>query len=229
MLNVFQLKNFILLSLALTTFGLLIAVSVLWMRQLKLEQSISNPTPTTATNAPSTELAAIMLNEAESNSSLQASMSAVNSRLSQIESQLIHLSKEVATQSGSKSNTPATSLASSFSKETLYLGSATTKSQEWSETGLEIGINSAHYPAGVTVKLEASLSTIGGEAWVRITNKSTGAVISLSEISHNTSTATWKLSPSFALHPGGYTYSLEARSTSGETANISGARLIIEK
>ena len=225
MLNVFQLKNFILLSLALTTFGLLIAVSVLWMRQLKLEQSISNPTPTTATNAPSTELAANMLNEAESKSSLQASMSAVNSRLSQIESQLIHLSKEMASQSGSKSNTPA----SSFSKETLYLGSATTKSQEWSETGLEIGINSAHYPAGVTVKLEASLSTIGGETWVRITNKSTGAVISLSEISHNTSTATWKLSPSFALHPGGYTYSLEARSTSGETANISGARLIIEK
>ena len=195
------------------------------MKQLKLEQSISNPTPTTATNAPSTELAANMLNEAESKSSLQASMSAVNSRLSQIESQLIHLSKEMASQSGSKSNTPA----SSFSKETLYLGSATTKSQEWSETGLEIGINSAHYPAGVTVKLEASLSTIGGETWVRITNKSTGAVISLSEISHNTSTATWKLSPSFALHPGGYTYSLEARSTSGETANISGARLIIEK
>ena len=195
------------------------------MRQLKLEQSISNPTPTTATNAPSTELAANMLNEAESKSSLQASMSAVNSRLSQIESQLIHLSKEMASQSGSKSNTPA----SSFSKETLYLGSATTKSQEWSETGLEIGINSAHYPAGVTVKLEASLSTIGGETWVRITNKSTGAVISLSEISHNTSTATWKLSPSFALHPGGYTYSLEARSTSGETANISGARLTIEK
>lgn len=156
---------------------------------------------------------------------MEASVSALAARLEEVEKNQKTIQSQIATSASAqqKNSTPL------FTKETLYLGWASTNSREWSETGLEIGINSAHYPAGVTVKLEASLSIIGGEAWVRLKNKSTGAVISISEISNNTNTATWKLSPSFALHTGGYTYVLEARSTSGETANISAARLIIEK
>ncbi len=155
---------------------------------------------------------------------LQASISALQLKVAQAELELADIKLKLASSSSTKQTTPTVA----FSKETLYLGSASTQSRDWTVTSLEIGINSAHYPDNVSVKLETAMSIIGGEAWVRLKNKSTGAVIPLSEISHNTSVTTWKLSPSFKLHPGGHTYVLEARSTSGEVANISGARLIVE-
>ena len=223
--NVLQLKHLVHLLLGLVVTGLLIAVYLLWNQQSQLEQSIADLKTASTTNTTANEVATNILTEEENLSLLQASMSALSSTVNHLDEQLTDLSKQIANRSSSNNS----SLFPSFTKETLYLGSASTSNREWSETGLELGINSAHYPAGVTVKLEASLSIIGGEAWVRLKNKSTGAVISLSEIFHNTNVATWKLSPSFALHSGGYTYVLEARSTSGETANISGARLIIEK
>ncbi len=194
--NLFQFKNLIRLSMSLVFMGLLITVNLLWNHQSQLEQSITDLKAASTTNSTVNEVNTDILTEEKYLTSLQASVSALSSTVNRLDEQLINLSKQIATRSSSNSK----SLSPSFTKETLYLGSASTNNREWSETGLELGINSAHYPAGVTVKLEASLSIIGGEAWVRLKNKSTGAVIPLSEISNNTSSANWKLSPSFALH-----------------------------
>lgn len=221
-----QLKQLFFLLLCLIIAGLTVVAILLWLKVDRTEQLLTNSAQETVSPENSKNLATSSGRlSAIDQDQLEASVSALAARLEEVEKNQKTIQSQIATSASAqqKNSTPL------FTKETLYLGSANTNSREWSETGLEIGINSAHYPAGVTVKLEASLSIIGGEAWVRLKNKSTGAVISISEISNNTNTATWKLSPSFVLHTGGYTYVLEARSTSGETANISAARLIIEK
>lgn len=206
--------------------GLTISTTMLWLKVDRAEQLLIKSTQEVATPVDSEDFPdSPSFISAADQDQLEASVSALAARLEQTELNLKTVINQITTSTSVQQN----NVAPSFTKETLYLGSASTTSRDWNETGLEIGVNSAHYPTGVTVKLEASVSIIGGEAWVRLKNKTTGAVISLSEISHNTSAATWKLSPSFALHSGGYTYVLEARSTSGETADISGARLIIEK
>ncbi|MDP4031206.1 MAG: hypothetical protein Q8P47_02870, partial [Candidatus Beckwithbacteria bacterium] len=97
--------------------------------------------------------------------------------------------------------------------------------RNWTETGAQVQLNSANYPAGVNAVFEAGLSIIGGEAWARLKNKTTGAIISVSEVSHNNSAVAWKGSGAFKLHSGNNLYVVEIKSSSGETANLSGSRL----
>ena len=150
---------------------------------------------------------------------LQASISALLTRVETLEDQPTKLSSAPVA-STSRSTSP-------LRKETLYLGSANTTSRKWTDTDVEVVINSNDYPANTTVVYEAGLSIIGGEAWSRVVNKSTGAVISASEVSHNDNMLTWKNSSAFKLFPGSNRYTIELRSTSGEVANLSGARLIV--
>lgn len=220
-----HLRQLLFWLLCLIIAGLIVVTILLWRKVDRAEQLLTKSTQEVVALVDSEDFPdSPSLISVSDQGQLEASVSALAAKLAQVELNLKTVQSQIATSTSAqqKNSTPL------FTKETLYLGSTATNNRDWSETGLEIGINSAHYPPGVMVKLEASLSIIGGEAWVRLKNKSTGAVISLSEISHNTNKATWKLSPSFALHSGGYTYVLEARSTSGETANISGARMIIE-
>jgi hypothetical protein len=72
---------------------------------------------------------------------------------------------------------------------------------------------------------EAGLSIIGGEAWARLKNKTTGAIISVSEVFHNNSTVVWKNSGVFKLHPGNNLYVVEIKSSSDEIANLVGSRI----
>ncbi len=112
-----------------------------------------------------------------------------------------------------------------FQTQVLYLGSGSTTERDWTETGAQIWLNSASYPSGVQAVFEAGLSIMGGEAWARLKNKTTGAIISVSEVFHNSSLVTWKGSGSFKLHPGNNLYVVEIKSSSGETANLAGSRL----
>ena len=112
-----------------------------------------------------------------------------------------------------------------FQTQVLYLGSGSPTERDWAETGAQIWLNSASYPSGVQAVFEAGLSIMGGEAWARLKNKTTGAIISVSEVFHNSSLVTWKGSGSFKLHPGNNLYVVEIKSSSGETANLAGSRL----
>lgn len=217
----------------LVTLGLVGVSFGLWSTTSEMKQMIAQlqnqiafqPQPSIDSQPPNmegTEIVSVTSKQIDA-TQLEASVSALSKTVAS-------LSAEVASLK-SQSNTKVISAPTetSFTKETIYLGSTTTQNREWTETGLEVGINSAQYPNGVTAKLEAGTSIIGGEVWVRLKNKSTGAVIAASEISNNSSAITWKTSPGFKLHPGGYTYVLEARSSSGEIGNISGARIIVER
>ena len=119
--------------------------------------------------------------------------------------------------------TPAATVQ--WQPQNIYLGSASTVKTEWTETSAAIQLNSSDYPTEVKAVFEAQLSIVNGEAWARLKNKTSGAIMQVTEIFNNSNTATWKNSPSFKLHNGTNTYVIELKSTTGEQANLSGARL----
>lgn len=118
---------------------------------------------------------------------------------------------------------------SPFQTQIIYLGSANTTKTEWSETNVEVRLNSNDYPDNIIATFEAGLSTINGEAWARLKNKTSGAIMSITEIYNNSNTVIWKTSPSFKLFSGDNIYVVELKSSSSELANLSGARIKISK
>jgi hypothetical protein len=167
-----------------------------------------------------------------SNSPQSNSIASAASQLSTFQSSLDTLTQRLNRIENIPTPTPLItnkSTSASFQKQVFTLGSANTTSLAWSPTGLEITINSADYPASVMAYFEAGLNCAGGVAWARITNKTTGAIINVSEVSHNTNHVTWKRSAGFKLHPGNNSYVVELRSSSGEMVYLSSSRIVIEK
>jgi len=165
-------------------------------------------------------------------SSPSAPPASAASWLSTIQSNLDNLTQRLDKIEGLPTPTPVKSVNAKpvpFQKQVLTLGSANTTSLAWSPTGLEITINSADYPTSVMAYFEAGLNCVNGIASARITNKTTGAIISLSEVSNNTNTITWKRSAGFKLHPGNNNYVVELRSSGGEVVYLSSSRIVIEK
>ena len=152
----------------------------------------------------------------EANSSLQVSLSDLQARIDKLEETKAPLT-----------TTTSYSAPIVFQPQSIYLGSANSNKREWTDAGVEVVINSANYPLSVSAIFEAGLSIPGGEAWARLRNKSTGAVVLASQVFHNNNNIIWKSSSSFKLHNGNNTYVIQLRSTSGETVNLSGARLKI--
>lgn len=150
---------------------------------------------------------------------LQASVAALLARVEYLES------NQAASPAPLASSNPAASTANSFAPQSLYLGSGSTTSREWVETQAQIELNDADYPSAVIATFEASLSIVGGEAYARLKNKTTGAIISISEVMHNNNIPSTKASAGFKLHQGKNLYIVEIKSSSGETANLTGARL----
>ncbi|MBU0974719.1 hypothetical protein KKD03_03405 [Patescibacteria group bacterium] len=116
-----------------------------------------------------------------------------------------------------------------FQKQIIYIGSANTKENDWTDSGVEVNLNSSDYPSDIDAVFEVGLSVVGGEAWARLVNKTTGSIMAITEISHSSSTTTWKSSPAFKLFNGNNSYALQIRSTGGEVANFSGARIVLDK
>ncbi|MFH0943446.1 MAG: hypothetical protein V1810_04715 [Candidatus Beckwithbacteria bacterium] len=124
---------------------------------------------------------------------------------------------------------PAPAPSIPFQPQIVYLGSASTTQTDWTVTNVEVRLNSNDYPADVIAYFEAGLSIVNGEAWARLKNKTTGAIMSITEIYNNTNSIVWKTSPSFKLHSGNNVYVVEIKSSSSELANLSGARITISK
>lgn len=216
-----RFKNFVFSALAILAGASLI----LWtFRSRQLTPPSSSDTSqeniSIKTSSPSKDSTPFSLLE-EASLSLQASLSGLLTRVEQLEED----------EPPAPAATPAPAVGASvpatitFQPQILYLGSASTRNRNWTNSGVEMTINSFDYPADVNVVFEAGLSIEGGEAWARLINQTTGAIINTTEISHNNKNLTWKSSPAFKLHQGTNVYAVELRSTSGETANMSGARL----
>lgn len=155
---------------------------------------------------------------------VQNQLDALQTRITALENQ-----PTPAPFSGTSAQTTSTTKTSPATKQVIYLGAASTTKRDWNATGLEVTLNSADYPANTPITFEAGLSAVGGEAWARLVNKTTGGILNTTELSNGTSTPTWKSSPVFYLQPGTNTYAVEMKSTSDEVAQLSGSRLQIGK
>lgn len=153
-------------------------------------------------------------------------------QLADLKEQLDKISGVVATLSAKTQTTPKTvtqKIPTNGAKEyVIYLGSGNTTSREWVEVeGTKTTIDTANYPAIQNVQFQASLNIVGGEARARLKNKTTGAIFYNSEVMHNSSTTTWVSRTGLILHNGSNEYVVEFKSTSGELAQLEGARLRI--
>jgi len=192
------------------------------LKELKnQDQSDAATNVTVNSNQPLTDIAGLV---GDTTASLQASLSSLLSRVEKLET-----TPETPTETTSNPATTTSVFTPAFQPQVIYLGSSNLNKRQWTDSDVEIIINSANYPANVNVVFQAGLSIVGGEGWARLKNKTTGAVILASEVMHNNTTVTWKGSSLFKLHSGNNTYVVQLRSTSGETVNLAGARLNISK
>lgn len=152
-------------------------------------------------------------------------------KLAELKDQLDEISGAVATLAAdpktiTKTITPTVSSSDSAKEYIIYLGSGSTTSRDWVEIeGTKTTINSANYPIISNMEFQASLKIVGGEARARLKNKTTGAIFHGSEVMHNSSATTWVWSTGLPLHGGNNEYVVELRSTSGELAQLEGARV----
>jgi hypothetical protein len=197
------------------------AVVWLWQSMMRLDQQLAdlNKLASSSLQSQTEQSTFPATSSAEAIANLQTEYSDLASRVSVLETD------GLTTADTSSPTNPATP----FQTQVIYLGSASTTKKDWTETGIEVVLNSADYPSAVNVFFEAGLSIIGGEAWARLKNKTTGAILSITEVFHNGNITTWKGSPGFKLQTGSSTYVVELKSSSGETANLAGARLRIAK
>lgn len=108
----------------------------------------------------------------------------------------------------------------------IPLGSGNTSNTEWADVpSAQATINSDRYGEIVSIYFEASLSAINGLVEARLLDKTSAEVIVESNISHNTSEYVWKISKPFTVGPGGKTYIVQMKSSTGETVEMSQARL----
>ncbi len=98
----------------------------------------------------------------------------------------------------------------------IPLGSGSTSSTEWVDTGAQAYVDASIYPRLKEVYLQASLKANSGTAFARI-----GAA----EISHNTPTSTFKTSNLFQLGSGNRLYIVQLRSENGQEVFLENARL----
>lgn len=197
-------------------------VTFLGYNQLRLEREVKtalqNITPSQQAEIPSPtnndDVAPALI-------SLQASVAALQAQVTQLKN------SPGKTQTVTQTVTSPSAPGQTFQTQIIYLGAASTTSNNWTNTGVQITLNSADYPAGVPVMFQAGLSIIGGQAWARLINTTTGAIMDITQVQNGTSVVTWVNSPTFLLASGSNTYTVQMRSTSGEIAQLSGARLVI--
>ncbi|MBU2052174.1 hypothetical protein KKH13_03155, partial [Patescibacteria group bacterium] len=197
-----------------------IAVGVVLVVGILVLKPVAMPPVGVATPPPQPRADRPLVEDNDALAALQATISSLLKRLEILEADKNIPSPAESQPEADRSVVEAQTVTKAvFPTQVLYLGAGSTTERNWTETGAQVQLNSANYPAGVNVVFEAGLSIIGGEVWARLKNKTTGAIISISEVSHNNSTVAWKGSGAFKLHPGNNLYVVELKSSSGETAN----------
>ena len=162
--------------------------------------------------------------------SIQQTLAEVTDRLTTVEETATSTTDATSQTAVGGSNATVTTTtqanATNVKEQTVYLGSGSSASTNWTDiSSAAIELNSVNYAGVKRVVFEATLSIIGGEVSARLKNKTSSNIIYQSQVTHNTSTATQKLSSSFGLDSGSNTYVVQLRSSSGESAILNGARL----
>lgn len=166
--------------------------------------------------------------------SLSASLQAAVVRIDQLEASVA--AQAAATPSAQSLVTPSKQTGSALAtyanagaKEYfVHLGSGSTRNLDWTDLDTTtISLDPKQYGAATTATFEATVSIVSGEVYARLKNKSSGAILAVTEVVHNTSTPSRKVSGNFTLHPGANEYVVQLRSSNGELAQLGEARIKI--
>ncbi|HEX7018128.1 MAG TPA: hypothetical protein VF209_04445 [Patescibacteria group bacterium] len=208
----------------------------LWFFQLSGRRESTEPTSVTISSPapsiiPSSTPSPVSTSNSEV-SQLNKTVTALQAQLAQVIERVTTL-EEAATTINSTPTEKTTVIyispsPTSATKEfVVYLGAGSTFSKDWTEiSATTFTFEPSNYPKVKSITFEAGLSIQGGEARARLKNKTTGNSLVETEVMHNTGTSTWKWA-SFAPPSTGTTYVVELKSSSGEKANLDGARLKI--
>ena len=215
-----------------TTLNLLLGVLVINVIGLWTVYLLSKKTPTTPVTPTQTNVQSVQTDSTNpvSSQARQELIAQDKDQLATLKAQLDEVSQDIATLAAkpNQETTLTTNITTDPQEHIVYLGQGSTTKRDWTPLeSTKVTLNTNNYPRLEKAVFQASLKIINGEAEARLVNSSTGAIFTATEVSHNTSTATWKKSVPFQLHAGTQEYVVELRSTSGETAELSGARLII--
>lgn len=216
-------------------FLIVLNVVALWWFQLvqkkeyqALQQTVSQrssasppPSPSSQTPVSSTPSAA-----------LEKSLAGLKAQLAQLVERVTTLEEAATTTQETPPSTTqviyvSPSPSSATKESVVFLGSGSTFSRDWTEiSATAFTFEPSNYPKIKSLTFEAGTSIQGGEVRARLKNKTKGVSLVETEVMHNTGTSTWK-SASFTAPTTGTTYVVELISSSGERANLDGARLKI--
>ncbi|MCB9813561.1 MAG: hypothetical protein H6772_04105 [Pseudomonadales bacterium] len=215
----------------LSLFIMFVCIVMLFFLQFQNNNSLENINGAKSNSSILIENGNIINNLSDQNqASLSAQIKNLNSKIIFLETSVSGIMKRLDelenTVLNSKINTSANQI---FQKQSIYIGSASTNNNVWTDSGVEVNLDSNDYPSYINAVFEVGISIVSGEASARLVNKTTGSIMAITEVAHSSSNTTWKTSPKFKLHPGNNTYSLQIRSSSSETANFSGSRIVLDK
>lgn len=110
------------------------------------------------------------------------------------------------------------------------LGSGSTNSQDWVNTGAQAYIDTSQYQIKAAY-FEASLRANSGQVWARLINKNENEYIAGSEVGHNTPTATLVRSGKLSLPVGNKLYVVQLKAELPQDVFLDGAkvRLLVQE
>ncbi len=107
----------------------------------------------------------------------------------------------------------------------MTLGSGSTNSMEWVDTGAQVYIDTTIYPNLKRAYFLASLRGNSGIAFARLMQKNEGAMVPGSEITFNTPASTLISSGEILLSKGNKLYTVQLKSETGQTVWVENARV----
>ena len=119
-----------------------------------------------------------------------------------------------------------TTASTGIIKEVLIpLGSGSTSSTEWSDTGAQAYIDTTVYRNIEAAYFQASMRANSGRVFARLLQKNESAVVPGSEIEHNTPQSGFIGSGEILLSAGNKLYVVQVRSGNGQEAFVENARV----
>lgn len=171
------------------------------------------------------------LTRAELADIIEASLSAVNKKIADLEKkqQTLPVSSQI-----SPTTAPTTATSTSSGPKVSYVpigytGSGTYSSDFGTVSGYETAIDPGNYPGYKKMVLEVNFRIFqNGTAEVRLFNKTDGVAITNSDISTTSQSYTTVTSSGFTLASGSKTYTIQVKSSTGYAVELQWARLRVD-
>ena len=171
------------------------------------------------------------LTRAELADIIEASLSAVNKKIADLEKkqQTLPVSSQIT-----PTTAPTTATSTSSGPKVSYVpigytGSGTYSSDFGTVSGYETAIDPGNYPGYKKMVLEVNFRIFqNGTAEVRLFNKTDGVAITNSDISTTSQSYTTVTSSGFTLASGSKTYTIQVKSSTGYAVELQWARLRVD-